>query len=310
MPKSAQLTPQEEPHFVNLLFDAASTLMLAASATMLTDFSRRLFNTDLDNIGVISITLQAFFVLAASSTFTDAGWSAVCAILKCFAVREPDKTFWRFVLSLLLLAFTAPAWYYYPLRLAKHYNNAGVDLITSNPDKALSDFQRALALNPSQYKTDTNMGGVLETFYRYDDAAKAYQAAITVYPKDYVAYDNLSRVLLMNGNALIALRITGDALTALRITNAAPETISALHKNRALAELDLGLYQEGIIEATESKSAAGDCVLAKIYGRLGQQTQAQRAWSSFLHRPPAPPDSSPFIEPDCILLAEEPHEKD
>jgi len=312
MPEPAEKIPPEDDHLQDLLLNAGSALFVAASATMLTDFSRRLFNNDLDGVGVFSIVVQAVFVLAASSTFTDNGWTAICYLIERLTHRPPNKTLWRFGLSLALLVFSVPIWYLLPHQLASYYGWAGFRALASQPDVALKDFERALALDPSLQNASTDMGGAFESYYRYDDAIKAYQEGIVTNPNDLVAYNNLARVLLLQGEAMVALRITDQALTLRPFTSSPDdtETKSALLKNRATAELDLHLYSQAISDANGSASAAGDCIAGKTYDTLGQTAQAQQAWASFLKRLAASPDDAPHIDPDCTLLAKDSHEKD
>jgi tetratricopeptide (TPR) repeat protein len=106
------------------------------------------------------------------------------------------------------------------------------------------------------------------------------------------------------------LLLTGDSLTALRIVedasrlNPNAQVTAALLKNKAWAELNLGFYPQAIEDATRSNSAAAECILGKVYAKLGKSADAVAAWKSFREKSASPKDGDPVIEPDCKLLAE------
>jgi tetratricopeptide (TPR) repeat protein len=289
---------------LNLTFDVLAALLLAVCFTLLTDFTHRMLNSDPDAIGIFSVSVQAALTVAATSTFTRAGWSWLGGALKHFRRSLRNRALWRFGLSLALTVLVVLAWSLLPERFARGYNRRGLAERENNPAAALRDYQRAIALNPLMYQPYLNLGGLMEDFYRYDEAAKQYRQAITVGYTDPTAYDNLARVLLLSGDSNTALRIL-DA--AMRLKPSA-EVKSALQKNRAWAELNLGFYTQAIADATQSNSAAGECVLGKVYNKLGKTKEAEQIWVSFEQRARAMVGSRPTIEPDCWLLAENSNE--
>jgi hypothetical protein len=295
----------ENTHFGPALAGAVTLLFMPASTTMLTDIIHRILNADPDGIGILSISLQVFLTLVASSTFTETGWSLATRLFKPLRSSTSSKARWRCILSFGIFAITLTMWYFLPPTLARLYNNRGYALRASDPARALLDYERAIALNPLLHQAYVNLGGTLEGLYRYDDAVKYYQKAITADYKDPIPYSNLARILLSDGKFLTALRITNDAL-ALKPSD--PEVVSALHKNRAWAEYNLNFSNQAILDATASNSSAGACILGKIYTKLGKPSESAAAWSDFRKRELSPPKREPTFDPDCTLLAEEPHE--
>ncbi len=164
----------------------------------------------------------------------------------------------------------------------------------------------AIALYPELGFIYLNLGEVFEKFYRYDDAAEQYRKAIVANHTDPTPYNNLARVLLLNGKALTALTITDDALG---LGPAAKRDASpALLKNRAWAEYELGFYKKAIDDAKTSNTAAGDCVLGQIYTKLGKPAEARSSLNKFIQQNASITGTEPAVEPDCTLLAEDSNE--
>jgi tetratricopeptide (TPR) repeat protein len=286
----------------SLTLDVVATLLLTVSVTMLTDFTHRMLSADPDSLGILSIAAQAAATVAATSAFTQAGWSWLKELLHHFGRKIDHQSAWRFGLSLSLAAIVIPAWCFVPARLANYYNTRGMQESQGAPEDALLDYQRAIALNPALHEPYANLGGLMEDSYQYDQAAKEYQQAIMVDIADPTPYDNLSRVVLLKGDPLTGLRIAEAGLKL-------QPNGEALLKNKAWAELNLGFYAQSVTDASKSDSAAGECIMGKAYTKLGKQAEARQAWSNFEKMNATATASDPFVEPDCALLAETPDEK-
>jgi tetratricopeptide (TPR) repeat protein len=177
---------------------------------MATDFSRRILAANPDELGIASIAVQAAFSVAATSTFTKAGWQWIDTLRSTLRIKARSKARLRFSLALLLFLITFPTWIWVPDRLAVIYNDQGERLSTINPPKALRYLQRSVALNPGLSAAHYNLGGLMEDSYQYDLAASQYQQAIAVNRQDIRSYNNLARLLLINGKAAIALTGCGS----------------------------------------------------------------------------------------------------
>jgi tetratricopeptide (TPR) repeat protein len=292
-----------------LTYNVVALLLLTISVTMLTDFTHRMLGADPDSFGILSVSVQAFFTVAASSTFTKAGWAWVESAFGFLHKGIENKALWRLRLTAGLFLCTATVWLFLPYTLAQYYNTRGYKLengVPPDPAAALRYYQRAIALDPELGFIYLNLGEVFEKFYRYDDAAEQYRKAIVANHTDPTPYNNLARVLLLNGKALTALAITDDALGLGPVAsrNASP----ALLKNRAWAEYELGFYKKAIDDAETSNTAAGDCVLGQIYIKLGKTAEARSAWNKFTQQNASNTGTEPAVEPDCTLLAEDSNE--
>lgn len=310
-----------------LLLDLAALFLLTMSATLVADFTRRLLGTDPDVIGIAYIAAQAALTVAASSIFTRTGWALLEKSLgHVITMKSP----WRFSLALILFAIVTSSWFLLLPQLAQYYNTRAFNLdqalgaqktppsaiVGANNDTAphgraevLRDYQRAVALDPTLYMAYTNAGTLLEGFYRYDEAADQYRKAILAQPAgkiDIVAYSDLARSLILSGKPIDALRVIQDALKA---TNIDSDSLSALYRNKAWAEFDLGFYSDALTDAAKSNSAAATCIAAKAETKLGRSADADVAWKQFRAQYASNTSNNLVVEPDCVLLSEVPNEK-
>ena len=292
----------------DLTWDVAAGLLLACSVTMLTDFSRRMLGSDPDSLGIVSVSVQAVFTVAATSTFTNAGWQWIESLLSKFQIGMHSQSRWRLALSAALFAVICPIWIWLPARLAVYYNDRGVSLEDTNPAVALEDLERSTALNPRWSAAQYNLGELLEKSYQYDAAASHYQQSIGTNNRDIKSYNNLARVLLLNGNAITALSITDQALT---IGTTDKQALAALYKNRGSAEFDLGFNTQAIADARSSENseanAAAYCLLGQIYTKTGKTADARAAWDEFSRLKGSSDPVQKMAAPDCTLRAEEAH---
>jgi hypothetical protein len=285
----------------SILWDVLAALMLTISLTMLADFAHRLLSADPDSIGIGAISIQAALALAASTTFTESGWDWLKKAGSNNARRRCGLAAVAFVLVGLI-------WELIPERLAEYYYERGHALEKvddpkhGDPSRAMRDYERAIALSPELQPVYLNLGEVLEDFYRYDEAAEQYKKAIVADRTDPIPYNNLARVLLADGKAMTALRIANDGLS---LKPADKSTVSALLKNQAWAEYELGFYEQAIRDAAASDSTAGDCILGKVYLKLHRAADASAAWARFNQRDAAAPGTASAVQPDCQLLAQE-----
>lgn len=292
----------------DLTLDVAAALLLACSVTMATDFSRRILAANPDELGIASIAVQAAFSVAATSTFTKAGWQWIDTLRSSLRIKALSKSQLRFSLALLLFTITCPTWIWAPDRLAVIYNNLGERLSTADP-KALRYLQRSVALNPGLSAAHYNLGRLMEDSYQYDLAASQYQQAIAVNRQDLRSYNNLARLLLINGKAAIALGVLSDApINGVQDTKA----LAAIYENRASAEFDLGFNAQAIADTALSEkaypNAAAYCLQGRIFAKTGQSTQAQVAWQSFKKMQSAADPFQTTATAECSLLAEAFHE--
>ena len=185
----------------------------------------------------------------------------------------------------------------------------------SNPAEAIRYFQRAVALSPDFAQAHFNLGSTYEKSYEYDKATAEYQQTLVLNPSDVSAYANLSRLLVIGGEAYTALRAADDGVKIVerfgsrKLRASAVDTVAGLYRDRAWAEFQLGFYADAEADAQRAAPdarahASAECLLGKIYTQQKKTGEAQQAWKDFQDTI-ASGAALPVIEPDCTRLAEE-----
>jgi hypothetical protein len=95
-------------------------------------------------IGILTASLQAAFSVAATSSFTKAGWQWIESLFSRIHIRSHSPSRLRSLLSALLFAVICPTWIWAPSGLAVYYNNRGLALEHTNPPQALAYLERSV----------------------------------------------------------------------------------------------------------------------------------------------------------------------
>jgi hypothetical protein len=294
---------------LDLIANLLALMLLIASGTFIADFTRRLISADVDKIGLLSVALQIATAVVASSTFTKRGTALIDGF---FTSKKgtPARTSVRLAIAAGCFAFTLACWVYLPPQLARHYYMQGLGA-GSNTVQAILYNERAIALDPTHQEFYVYEGTLMEGLYRYDAAEDQYRKAVAANSGDPVAYNNLARLLILDGKPSAALKAVEKGL-ALHLQ--VPVATAGLLKNKAWAEWLLGFTQAAITDAKQSQieqknarnpnAAAATCLLGEIYSKLRNNEQARAEWQLFLLESKQSLTGQPAIEPDCQLNAE------
>src|SRR5690348_7660522 len=288
------------------LWTIAAGLCLAVSVTMITDFSRRMLASDPDELGILSIAVQALLAVGASTTFTESGQAWVESLFRHFGIRKKFQVEWKLFATFALMVVVFVVWKWGPPQLAVLYNNRAFQKRTSDPASSVRGYQRAIQLAPERPEFHFNLAELYERDYQYDKASSEYQQAIMFNVSHVKAYANLARVLILENQPLAALRVTDDAGGYL---SPDPNTTAGLYKNRAWAEYEMGFYSQAENDAQRALASSASaisayCVLGKIYAKTGDTAKAHAAWQHFNAGINAKLLGTGMIEPDCKRLAE------
>lgn len=88
-----------------------------------------------------------------------------------------------------------------PDHAAMHYYLGKYRLLTSDPERAVVEFQRAVACNPRSFAAHAGLGNALARLGRTGEAEASYRAALERQPDDAESLTNLANLLLARGQA-------------------------------------------------------------------------------------------------------------
>jgi tetratricopeptide (TPR) repeat protein len=100
-----------------------------------------------------------------------------------------------------------------PNSAGPHISLAGVYMDNGEPEKAITELNRALALDPQAWKANFMMGLAYEALEKYDDAIEYYVKASKINPKNEYAYYQLGKMYHKRGLHKVAINYFRKALS-------------------------------------------------------------------------------------------------
>lgn len=161
-----------------------------------------------------------------------------------------------------------------------------------------------MSLDPDYAVAQYNLATAYEDVLQFDKAVAEYQAALATDPKFYAVYNNLARLYLLRRKDYAgALNVLNMAL-ALRPSE--PYIRYSLYKNRGWAHFGLGLYDlatDDLAEALQSRNdgAAAHCLLAQVLEANNKSDSATKEWEACVAYAPDNGD----VESIWLSLAQE-----
>lgn len=167
-------------------------------------------------------------------------------------------------------------------KAADIYNDRAVEnYLAAQLPQALSDFSKALELDPNFAETHYNLGSLYEDLRDFERAAAEYRVAML--GGLAAAYNNLARLYILQKDYAAAVDLL---LKGLKVAEHDAERY-ALRKNLGWARLGQNRYPEAKAELItaidlngEHASAYG--LLAQVLEKLGEDTEALVAWENCL----------------------------
>jgi tetratricopeptide (TPR) repeat protein len=261
----------------------AALLCTTAGITLALEIFFRLFGVGADLVSLSGITSQFLLAVLAGSTLTHWGRHY---LRRGFLMVGLGPRYHMPVIVVLALAFLVvmalvrlnlswgAAWYSRYGKLAESHG-----LLTT----AISDYERALQLDPGFAEAHYNLAFALETVHDNERAATEYQKAIQRSDDFYPAYNNLARLLIRERKDLSG----GLGLLEAALRKEPPETRVrySLLKNRGWANLALGLLvrsEEDLRLALRLRrdGAAAHCLLAQTLEAKTDRHGALEEWQA------------------------------
>jgi tetratricopeptide (TPR) repeat protein len=143
--------------------------------------------------------------------------------LQRWSLGPPNRSIWIILPIVLLLLFSCASTQQKQgeVRDAKFYNNRGIAYGEKGQyDRAISEFNRAIEINPMDNKAYNNRGIVYRFQGQYDQAISDFNKAIEINPMDADAFNNLAWLFatakgpgFRNGKKAVELALKGCELS-------------------------------------------------------------------------------------------------
>lgn len=162
------------------------------------------------------------------------------------------------------------------------YNDRGVEnYLADRLPQAISDFSKALELDPNFAETHYNLGSLYEDLRDFDHARSEYRLAML--GGLAAAYNNLARLYILEKDDAAAIDLL---LKGLKLAEHDAERY-AFHKNLGWARLGQGRYAEAKAELltaidVDRKQASAYGLLAQALEGLGEKVEALVVWENCL----------------------------
>lgn len=162
------------------------------------------------------------------------------------------------------------------------YNDRAVEnYLAAQLPQALSDFSKALELDPNFAETHYNLGSLYEDLHDFERAATEYRLAML--GGLAAAYNNLARLYILQKDYASAVDLL---LKGLKLAEHDAEKY-ALRKNLGWARLGQNRYREAKAELMtaidlDGEQAPAYGLLAQVLEQLGEKAEALVAWENCL----------------------------
>lgn len=315
-----------QPAQEHLFWNIVSISMLATTGALAASFCALILTRNPDAWGVLAVVLQGSLTLVAGGAFTSAG-QRLLDKLGLLEIAAKARACFSIILTLVVLGL----WYFVPPALASRYDRLGLDACPSNlrcPNlpRAITMFERASSLDPSNATVHFNFGRAYELAFDFDNAIKQYQQAVQADAESPAALSNWARILLVRKKDVgLALALLDDAVSQAdeRVKNEPYQAAPSIYKNRGMANYELGFFSLAEADLTDSLKlqrdlstkinglpadiAAPHCLLSMVETRLKNATAAlgEARICVKLNRTDQPEKgSAPKVDPLSIRFAQ------
>lgn len=278
------------------LWNGLTLVFLAISLSLIADAVPRFLSGGVDTIGVLAVIIPSLLALLTSGALTPIGREA-----RSYLFQKLTKSYWPFfsmAIALIFLVFLVVFHQFFP-QIAVYFHSQGERQYKAGQlEQALSNYQKAIALNPSYARAHYNLGILYEDLQQFDKANAEYQLAVKQANSAsslirLQAYNNWGHLLIIQkeyAKAITPLLEGKNALDYRQVTTNEDfqKTNYALLKNLGWAQLELknyaeakSLLQEAI--ALDSKKAPAYCLLAQVLEAQTPKNEALKSWNKCIN---------------------------
>jgi len=270
-------------HF-DWLWNALTVSSLTASLSLVVDISSRFWTTSPGVLGSLAIISQSTLTLfTVGGVLTKAGRTGIERVLWQLGIK---KYFWQGVklgvsgcLLVGLVGFRASL-----PQISEFFNARGLtNYIHGEWSSAMSDYERALKLDPDNEEAHYNLGRLYEDLQEFKKAQTQYRLAAQGHLD--AGYNALGRLYIRDRKyaEAVSLLLTGLNL----VPEDSPEVRYAFLKNLGWARFKQKRYAEAethLIDAIElnQTSASAHCLLAQVLEKQDAKKSALPEWESCL----------------------------
>jgi tetratricopeptide (TPR) repeat protein len=286
------------------LWNGLTLVFLAISLSLIADAVPRFLSGGVDAIGVLAVIIPSLLALLTSGALTPIGREA-----RNYLFQKLAKSYWSFfsmAIALIFLIFLVVFHQFFP-QIAVYFHNQGEQQYQAGQlEQALSNYQKAIALNPSYAQAHYHLGILYEDLQQFDQAIAEYQLAVKQANSAsslirLQAYNNWGHLLVVQkeyAKAITPLLEGKNALNYRQVTKNEDfqKTNYALLKNLGWAQLELKNYAEAnsLLKeaiALDSKRAPAYCLLAEVLEAQGKKDEALKNWENCIaHADSGKPD--------------------
>ena len=264
------------------ILNGLTSLLSVFILGLVLDIAPRFIGGGSDTWGIMVIGLQGLVaVFAANTLYNREGDGLIDVILKQINIPSRiipiARTGTAILAVTLLLGLRAflPTW-------SQWDNNQGmVYLEKGELQTAEVYFNRSIRLDNNNYQSHYNLGTLFDVLGEYGQARAEY--TIAAKSGFDLAYNNLSRLLVLQGEYAQAVQVTQEGLS--KTTD--PGVRYFLNKNLGWARLKQERFEDAIAvlqEALKEAQFAGlsgveaHCLLAQVLEMQGRQVESQKEW--------------------------------
>lgn len=273
-------SPPKRSTKLDWLWNGLSLVFLTISVSLIVDAIPRFLVGGLNVVSVLSVIIPSLLTLLTSGALTPIGQKA-----RNYVFQKLDQSLLSLVsllLSFVLASILIIIHQFFFDDFAVHFQKQGLSFYEQGQlELAVSNYQKAVALDSSNAEAHYNLGIVYEDLQQFDEATMEYQIAVKQDNSltQLEAYNNWGRLLILNKKYTQAIAPLIDGKNALdeaqvKTNEEFGKVKYALLKNLGWAQLESKNYSEA--ESLLQEAITLDRTKAPAYCLLAQVLEAQK----------------------------------